>query len=508
MPSTVHFSRAHLIYGLCLPLALIIGYLMADPLDSATMAVVVLVISVLSIPIFMRWHHALLIFSVNAVMMFNFLPGRPPFWMLMTFVSVAFTLLNTSIGQSTRFFQARRVAFSLICLGVIVVLTGQANGGIKFAVLGGENYGGKKYFSVLASILMYFAISNVHISPGRARWYVALYFLASLTSLVGFLVVLGGPAFLPLVEIFPIEGTLSESASYGDAFAAQIPRVGELTTVTVCLCCLLLACYGLKGVLDLKRPWRLFLMALAVIGALASGYRSNFAIVALTSLVVFVVERLYRTRLVIGLIGATVLALAIIIPNAHNLPLGMQRTLSFLPLDIDPLASVSAETSTNWRLDMWKLAVQQVPKHLLVGKGYALDPDELYLLAVSANSGFSQSDELSMLAGDYHSGPLSVILPFGIFGVVCFVWFLIESLKVLRRNMRFGGPELANINTLLYCYFIVRILTFIFVFGSLYSDIATFASIVALSLSLNRGVREQATAEPEEAFDGLEFNQI
>ena len=64
--NTFSVSRAQLIYALCLPLAVVVGYFLADPLESSSMAVIVLVTGVLAVPVLMKWYHPLLVFSCNA----------------------------------------------------------------------------------------------------------------------------------------------------------------------------------------------------------------------------------------------------------------------------------------------------------------------------------------------------------------------------------------------------------------------------------------------------------
>src|SRR6266853_1794925 len=48
--TTINIPRPHLIMGLCLPLAVLIGYFLAEPMDSGSIAIVVLVLAVLSVP--------------------------------------------------------------------------------------------------------------------------------------------------------------------------------------------------------------------------------------------------------------------------------------------------------------------------------------------------------------------------------------------------------------------------------------------------------------------------
>ena len=96
------------------------------------------------------------------------------------------------------------------------------------------------------------------------------------------------------------------------------------------------------------------------------------------------------------------------------------------------------------------------------------------------------------MVGDYHNGPLSVILPFGIFGAIAFVWLLIAGLRVVYRNYRFGDPAYHHFNTFLFAYFAVKVVIFFVIFGSLHSDLPQFLGLLGLSISLNGGV-----AKPE-----------
>ena len=48
----------------------------------------------------------------------------------------------------------------------------------------------------------------------------------------------------------------------------------------------------------------------------------------------------------------------------------------FCRLDLDPEARQAAEDTVDWRVNMWKALLPQVPKHLLLGKGLAISPEE------------------------------------------------------------------------------------------------------------------------------------
>jgi len=153
----------------------------------------------------------------------------------------------------------------------------------------------------------------------------------------------------------------------------------------------------------------------------------------------------------------------------------------------------SARISTEWRVEMWKVLLPQVPQYLILGKGYAIDPTDMYLVGESVRRGLAKDYEVSLLAGDYHNGPLSVIIPFGIFGMAAFIWLLAAGVRVLYRNYRFSDPALQKVNTFLLSYFVGRSVFFFVGFGSLHSDLSLFLGTLGLSVALN-GVRNERSA--------------
>src|SRR5437870_8356627 len=103
MFSTNTASRLQLLLGLCLPLAVLLGYMLAEPLDAASLAVVLVIFCVLSVPLLMRWHHPLLVLSWNAAISPYFLPGQPAAWMLMALASCLFAVITRAIDSNRRF---------------------------------------------------------------------------------------------------------------------------------------------------------------------------------------------------------------------------------------------------------------------------------------------------------------------------------------------------------------------------------------------------------------------
>src|SRR5271170_2009329 len=230
MANAFVLSRSHLIYGVCLPLAVLIGYVLADPLDSGSMAVVTLVFCVLSVPLIMRWHHVLLIASCNSWIAFFFAPGHPTLWMVLAFASLSLTLVNRSLGHYIKFFEARSVAYSLVCMALVVFATALFNGGIGIRSLGSSSFGGKKYVILCSAIILYFALAAQSIPRSRARLYTTLYFISSLMPLISYVGAFFGLYYL--AELVPmevaVENVESVAASTSTFVSEEINRLGDL----------------------------------------------------------------------------------------------------------------------------------------------------------------------------------------------------------------------------------------------------------------------------------------
>ena len=481
MAESFAISRSHLMYGVCLPLAVLVGYFLATPFESDSLSVVILVLSVLSVPLLMRWHYPLLIFSWNAPIFFSLLPGRLSLGVVMVGISLTFSLMDRTVGRKVDFFGSHSVSRSLVFLTAVIVITAVLTGGVGVRALGSASFGGRKYLLLFMGVLGYFAMVGQRMPRHRVGMYVALFYLSGLLIFPGLLGDLGGPSMDFLHAILP-----ESFETEGDGASEAVTRFGSINFATMGLFCFLLMRYGLRGVLDIHHPWRATLLLLAILGSLFAGFRSVLVMYALILGALFYWEGLLRTRLVAIIVLAGILGLAITMPFVRHFPLSVQRTLSFLPVEVDPIAQASADASTEWRLDMWRELLPEVPKYLFLGKGYAVDPNDMFMVWQSELRGFGKAAEFARLNGDYHSGPFSLIIPFGIFGVFGFAWFSVASLQVLYKNYRYGDPALLRVNTFLLAIFIARLIFFLTVFGSFSSDLINFAGLVGFGVTLNR----------------------
>src|ERR1051325_2562372 len=167
MLNDVAIIRSMIIYAICVPLAILVGYLIAGPLDWTTFGTLGVVFFLLVLPLLFRWHHALLITIWNSVTLFYFIPGQPPGWLLMAFLGFFISLGHSILNRERRFLHAPGVTWSLVLLGFIVLVTAKLTGGLGLRVLGDTTQGGKRYIFIWMAILGYFAFISQPVPPAK-----------------------------------------------------------------------------------------------------------------------------------------------------------------------------------------------------------------------------------------------------------------------------------------------------------------------------------------------------
>jgi hypothetical protein len=479
--------RTLVVYAICVPLAIWLGYMLTslEDFSRSTFIEAGIFMVVLTFPLLLRWHYILLIVALNLSMTVFFLPGRPPLWMLMLVLSLGISVLQRTLNRGMHFISAPRLAWPLICLAAVVLVTAKLTGGIGLNSFGSEEVGGKKYFFVLGGILAYFALTARRIPPEKAGLYIALFFLPQCLSAVGDLVSLLPSSFNFIYWFFPANSYILGETEQGATGFRYNGLVGLATGIFI----FMLAIYGIRGIFMSGKPWRPVLFVGFSSLVLLGGFRSMVLYFAIIFCIQFYLEGLHRTKLLPRFAFTGLLAAGLILPLAQHLPYAAQRALSFLPVTVDAQAKAEADDSADWRFQIWQAEIPQVPQYLLLGKGYAISPLDFEFVASKGFGVFSADESGSAVAGDYHSGPLSVVIPFGIWGVIALLWVWAAGVRALYDNLRYGEESLRTVNRLLLALFWGHILMYVFIFGALENDAMTFASLLGLSVSLNGSIR-------------------
>jgi hypothetical protein len=475
--------RSLVIFAVIVPLAFFVGYLLTNPLDYTTFAYAGVLALVLVFPLLLRWHYPLLLFSLNTSLVMFFMMGRPAFWLVMVVLSLGISLLERALSIQKRFIRVPQIIWPLICMLGVVLFTAKLNRGIGLHAFGSEVYGGKKYIFLVLSILSYFALTAQRIPPERAKLYVALFLLGGVTNLIGDLYPVT-PSFLHFIFwLFP------PSSSFSDMFEVGVTRLGGIGFAASAFVYWLMARYGLRWIFLSGKLWRTVLFVMVSMMIFLGGFRT--AIISYLAIfgLLFFLEGLHRTRALLVFMMAGMLGIALIIPFASHLPFTFQRSLAFLPLNLSTEARAAADDSSEWRFKMWEALLPQVRSNLLLGKGYAISMEDYEFMGYdTAFHSLDPSQQGLALSGDYHSGPLSVVLPLGIWGVIAFLWLMLAGLRVMYCNFRHGDESLRTVNAYLWAYYLYSSFRFLFIFGGLNGDMLVFASTIGFSIALNGGV--------------------
>lgn len=494
--NTATISRTQVLYGLSMSLAALIGFFLAEPMRFGTWAVLGLIASLLIWPLFIRWYHPLMVGSIHSVFMLALLPGSPPLWFVFAFCAFVVVVFSRCITADIRLMPPGGVGWALIGISIVVWCTAYVRGfGMK--AVGSESMGGKSYIYIMVAIMAYFVLVSRPVAPKHALSYMALFCLAGMTSVLSNVVYLAGGPFHTLFNFIDPSAAMGQAELQWDVQGQSIFRSGSMMHVSSAIIGYMLARFGVRGLLDLSSPWRMLILLGCLCLGLFGGFRSFLASVAILLGVAFFLEGLHRTRHVVFVLVLGLLCLLGVMSLAEKLPMTVQRSLSFLPIQVDPRVKADAQGSLEWRYEMWKVLEQEIPQYLLLGKGYAIDPTALQTSHFNAHYGFGIQAEWAVLSGHYHNGPLSVIIPFGIAGGVTFIWFLCVSLLRLRHLMRNCQPELLNINRILLAMFAAKTIFFIVFFGSFFSDLIAFVAVMGMAECLNATPRPvESEAEP------------
>ena len=479
-------------YLITIPLALVVGYCLVNPLSMRSIAVIAAVMSVLVSPIILRWHHPALVLCWNAALVIFFLPGQPMLWAVLSGVSLGISIVSRTLTKKSSFIHVHSVAMPLIILLGVVLITAALTGGIGGRALGSDTWGGKRYLGVLGAIFGYFAIIAHRIQPKDAQWLCSGFLLMGMTAIFADVAFILGPSFYFLFHFFPVDVAFHTAASQD-----TLKRSTGMAWASQAAYWFMLLRYGLRGILNPSKPWRIVAFFTIFVVGLFGGFRSSIILFGILTVSQFFIEKLHKTRYLPIFAGTSILVGMMLILFAQQLPLSMQRALSFLPIEVHPMARSDADGTLDWRIQMWRIVAQEVPDYLVLGKGFGFSGTDYVLTQEAIRRGMFTAYEDTLISGNYHNGILTTVIPFGLGGLVCFGWFCWAGIMLLYRNYRYGPDHLKNINTFFLAFFLARLSFFLIFYGQFDQDLMVFTGLVALSISVNHGVRTRQDLQNE-----------
>jgi len=358
---------------------------------------------------------AIYIFSAWVGVLGLSLPGMAELELNLLFhvllVGVCFlqTLMRVPGSESKGPVVAKRALWCF--LAVVVALMGVRGSGLR--VLGASTWGGATYIFLIVSILFFLGVvPRLKISSGQLK------------SLVWGLLVAGVVAsalqrsgFLQMLQ----ERTF------------QVVRLAWLIPLITVTLPLVLA-------LRLRKFLQYPLLALCLLLVSLAGFRSKLVgLIMVIGFFLFCRSRQKGRFFSFSIAAGLVFGGFLIVASSH-FPLSMQRAVSFIPFThVDAIVEREAMNTVEWRIEIWNYGWADFHKYWLVGRGVAFDVyDFVSKMGNELGMGL-QSTYFAYLGHVYHSGPVTLLVDYGVPGAALFFGFMISAgsfmVKQIKRIM-------------------------------------------------------------------------
>ena len=168
--------RSLVVYAICIPLAIILGYSLTD-ITYGTIGMVGVLGAFLVLPLLLKYHYPLLLFSWHASIWLFFVKASPNLWVAAVALSLGITVMEKVIARETSYISVPSVVWPILAMLALVFITAKMNGGMGLRSAGSGVYGGKKYILLILGLLSFFALVSKPIPPEKANRYAALFIL-------------------------------------------------------------------------------------------------------------------------------------------------------------------------------------------------------------------------------------------------------------------------------------------------------------------------------------------
>jgi len=417
-----------------------------------------------------------------------YLTGRLP-WLPVPF-TVRDLCFITVIIFFTLFFATRALPWRrklgtldyLIYINLAYLATVYARNPAGFWAMQTSIVGGRPYFEIALALGGFIILSRVRLTDLIAKIF-PLFFIVptwsvALLDVIGRLAPQTGYALNALytgVGPSGVTGALQQDAKLGETRMTGLVQAGLSAMIALC------SKYNPITLISPLYPGRLLLVCLSLTAIFLSGFRGALLFVLVAFLLSVVLRRKIRDLWVASAAAVIfILSLIIVQGSLLQLPLTMQRALSWLPGDWNQEAVADAEGSSRWRFEMWAWAWNddRILRDRVWGQGFGLSIDDMNLIASSLVAGqgggslLGGSDrENYMITGAFHSGPLSTIKYIGVVGLMLYYplmcYMAVMAWRLCRRAY---GTKAFSLSLFVGIPVIYEPINFVAIFGGLDSN--------------------------------------
>jgi len=293
----------------------------------------------------------------------------------------------------------------------------------------------------------------------------------------------------------------------GEAGISRLASLAKLGTA----CSLVVLCYNPVRIwLSPTKLWIIPTLLVSLLLTAASGFRSYLVKLSLAAFAA-IYSTARSAAFLLTIIGILLLSgLVLLQGTVFDLPIAMQRALSFLPGEWDAKAVSEAKESSEWREKMKALFFKEYfQKAPLIGLGYHYDANlaksatDIYLAIVKkrAEAGDEFADVRSFIEmRQPHEGPLHALLVSGVLGAFFFSAFCFGVLAYAFRSIsKTPTKQIAPIQVWVFAMLLPQLFGFIFLYGdytSFFIQVCPVTALLYRAESLRRIALKTASSIP------------
>ena len=357
----------------------------------------------------------------------NFLPGSvPPWWLAMMVTGGIFTL-RFAMRRTHEFTWRWNTMDLVILLHIAMLAQAYLRNPAGLSIFGGSDgmVGGKPYVVHGFSIICYVLLSMVRTDLRMFR--IAVIVMICCAFFDGMAVLIG--TFIPAVAAIGIQfysgfsfraATTGIGADVAEGRTIEGKEVGENLGQ---------AAFTLFRPLSTLNPLNyvgFFMMVIAVFTVTISGFRSSMGLLAIYFIVCSLIRRRFADVFASIALGIFTICVLFFV-GTEKLPKAGQRILSVLPIPglVDETIAQNAGRSTEWRVEMWMLALT-TDRYIFnkwLGDGFGMRKDEMDAVIDSAFGDKRaarglDNQEVLMRRGSYHGFHVQTIRMTGYVGLL------------------------------------------------------------------------------------------
>ncbi len=446
-------------------IAIIVGSSIAEE-SYRVLYLVILIACLITSIIAPQFLTVLTVFAFSSGLTLPQLQGKMNLFYVFAAILAGVATLRLSMDRKTPILWSK--AHSWLVVFAVVILMTMLIRGAGLRILGDDKWGGMFYIQLFISISLVFVVPRVSLSKKVWRPVLVAAALAPfLPVLSGFLASFGSSNLLAFIQTdAQTGGQIAKLATGGSVQVERFFSLGYAGQSAYNILFYFLSIQSIFGrALFVSIPFGIGILILVGL----SGFRSSMLNLGLFTTLMLKVNKAISIGRVLVFILIVIGFYLFAYLFSPSLPAPIQRMLSILPgITVSGHISSDAESTTEWRIELWKRGLQFIPDYWLIGKGYAFSSREM-LAAMDPKTGIFDPTDWAVMQCAYHQGLLSLLLGLGIPGLISgvFLYYLFVKRHLQLQKQQWTDPILSRCHQVLT----VNILTSFIIFAVLYGDV-------------------------------------